>query len=174
MRPFEPRDLPELERWLQADQEWQRWDAPYFPKPSADEVHDYIERMTLRLAEQHSRPQEFAIVADGDLLGRVAWHWEHEPSLWARSGITVYDPAARGRGLGEQALRLLTDDVFHDSAAVRLDLVTWSGNLAMCRVAEKPGWTLEARLRQAREVRGIRYDSVIYGVLREEWMAPGT
>ena len=39
----------------------------------------------------------------------------------------------------------------------------------MCRVGTRLGWTEEARFREARVVRGQRYDSVVYGVLRAEW-----
>jgi RimJ/RimL family protein N-acetyltransferase len=39
----------------------------------------------------------------------------------------------------------------------------------MCRVGAKLGWTREAVFREAREVRGRRYDSVVYGILRSEW-----
>jgi len=48
---------------------------------------------------------------------------------------------------------------------------TWSGNERMCRLGRRLGWVEEARFRQAREVRGQRYDSDVYGVLREEWRA---
>ncbi len=51
----------------------------------------------------------------------------------------------------------------------RLDFSTWSGNLAMCSVGLKLGWTEEARFRDARVVRGAVYDSVVYGVTRAQW-----
>lgn len=171
LRPFAREDLAELEHWLQPDQDWHRWDAPYFPKASSAAVSEHISRMAASIAAGSASDREFAVVDGGVLVGRVAWHWEHETSRWARCGITVYDPAHRARGIGEAALRLLTDVVFTGSDAHRLDFITWSGNAAMCRVGEKLGWTLEARFRQAREVRGIRYDSVVYGVLRNEWAA---
>jgi RimJ/RimL family protein N-acetyltransferase len=43
----------------------------------------------------------------------------------------------------------------------------------MCRVGQKLGWTEEGRFRLARIVAGVRYDSVVYGVLRSEWSAAG-
>lgn len=174
LRPFQLRDLPSLERWLQPEQEWQLWDAPYFPKSPPAAVAAHVARLRSRICRAEPEPDEFAIVDDQDVLvGRAAWHWEHEASSWARCGLTVYDPAVRGKGIGAQALRMLTDDVFGSSTAHRLDFVTWSGNIAMCRVGEKLGWTKEATFREAREVRGIRYDSVVYGVLRAEWLSAG-
>jgi RimJ/RimL family protein N-acetyltransferase len=39
----------------------------------------------------------------------------------------------------------------------------------MTRLAVKLGYTLEARFRKARIVKGAYYDGLGYGVLREEW-----
>ena len=54
---------------------------------------------------------------------------------------------------------------------VRLDLRTWSGNAGMMRLAEKLGFTQEARFRKARIVDGVHHDGLGYGILREEWEA---
>lgn len=47
--------------------------------------------------------------------------------------------------------------------------VTWSGNLRMMRLAEKLGLKKEAVYRKARIVDHTYYDSVSYGILRDEW-----
>lgn len=47
--------------------------------------------------------------------------------------------------------------------------VTWSGNLRMMRLAEKLGLKKEAVYRKARIVDRTYYDSVSYGILRDEW-----
>ncbi len=39
----------------------------------------------------------------------------------------------------------------------------------MMRLATKLGYTLEARFRKARIVKGAYYDGLGYGLLREEW-----
>ena len=41
----------------------------------------------------------------------------------------------------------------------------------MLGVGHRLGFSEEARFRDAREVRGERYDSVVMGVLRAEWEA---
>jgi RimJ/RimL family protein N-acetyltransferase len=69
-----------------------------------------------------------------------------------------------------EALSLWTGylfDAFPD--IVRLDLQTWSGNTGMMRLAVKLGYQLEAHFRKARIVKGQYYDSLGYGILREEW-----
>lgn len=47
--------------------------------------------------------------------------------------------------------------------------VTWSGNLRMMRLAEKLELKKEAVYRKARIVDRTYYDSVSYGILRDEW-----
>ncbi|MGN1292109.1 MAG: GNAT family N-acetyltransferase, partial [Levilactobacillus brevis] len=50
-----------------------------------------------------------------------------------------------------------------------IGLTTWSGNQRMCHLAESLGLREEARVRQVRYWQGRYWDSVKYGVLREEW-----
>ena len=46
-------------------------------------------------------------------------------------------------------------------------------NVQSQRVAEKLGFTLEARIRDRKDAQGNRCDSLIYGLLRNEWEAQG-
>lgn len=173
LRPWRLDDLPELERWLQPDQEWQQWDAPYIPKLDADQVGELVQRMREQLENpDRADPNGWALAdAEGVMIGRITWYWEHRDDRWARGGITVFDPAVRGHGIGTAALVLWAERIFTETHAHRLDMVSWSGNTAMCRSAERAGFVKEAALREARRVRGERYDSVVYGMLRGEWEA---
>ncbi|MFN8378228.1 MAG: GNAT family protein [Anaerolineae bacterium] len=84
----------------------------------------------------------------------------------------IFDPALWARGFGFEALGLWTDYLFQNMPElVRLDLQTWSGNPGMMRLAEKLGYQLEGRFRMARIVKNEYYDSMGYGILREEWQA---
>ena len=51
----------------------------------------------------------------------------------------------------------------------RLGLTTWSGNYGMIKLSEKIGLKLEAKIRKVRYYNGVYYDSVKYGILREEF-----
>lgn len=171
LRDLRRDDLPLLRHWMQPEQDWHRWDAPYFPKDTAEQVDAYVDGLAHTLNSLSEPRTAFVIAEDDVLVGQTSWHWEHEPGGWARAGLTVYDPDVRGRGIGTTALARLTDHVFENTHAHRLDYATWSGNEAMCRVGAKLGWSREAVIREAREVRGERYDSVMYGLLRSEWVA---
>lgn len=176
LRTGRPEDGPALREWLRPHHDWHRWDGPYFPRPTAAEA----DALAARLAGQSpddgtGLPPHRAVVADpatDRLLGTVSWYWESQATQWARTGIVLYDPAVRGRGIGREALALWTSFLFARTDWVRLDLATWSGNHAMVGTARSLGFVEEGRFRQARAVDGERYDSVVYGVLREEWSSP--
>ena len=143
---------------------------------SSAEIDVRIERLRGRIEDGSLRvaPIERAVIATPDdpqrLVGMVSWHWEAEESDWRRIGAIVFDPAVRGRGIGTEALRIWTDYLFANTDVVRLDFSTWSGNTRMLGVGHRLGFVEEARFREAREVRGERYDSGL-GVLRREWLA---
>lgn len=181
LRRFAHEDVEQYRAWLQPDQEWHLWDGPYFAKPTAGEIDDACARLLAGL-DAASMPAESplrraVIVADAEpdrMLGTVSWHWESEESDWRRMGLTVYDPTGRGKGVGTAALRIWTDYLFSTTAVVRLDFSTWSGNSRMLGVGHRLGFVEEARFRDAREVRGERFDSVVMGVLRREWAEAST
>lgn len=178
LRHFTVADLPVYRTWLQPGQEWQLWDGPYNPAREPAQIDAGIERLRGRIEDGSLRvaPIERAVIAASDdplqrLIGMVSWHWEAEESDWRRVGGVIFDPAGRGRGLGTEALRIWTDYLFAHTEVVRLDFSTWSGNTRMLGVGHRLGFIEEARFREAREVRGQRYDSVVMGVLRREWLA---
>jgi RimJ/RimL family protein N-acetyltransferase len=116
--------------------------------------------------------ESLAIVTPADrMVGSVTWYWESKVSGWRRMGIVLFDPAARGMGVGRQALALWTTYLFANTADRRLDFATYSGNEAMCAVGRRLGFVEEARFRQARPWQGVDHDGVVFGVLREEWEA---
>lgn len=195
LRGWTGPDLDAYRAWLRPEHDWHGWDGPYYPVPTgeqADALFTGLARSsglvwptTSARASAvaapasapasepgHLPPGRLVVDVGGDLVGTVAWYWESRETAWARMGITVYDPAVRGRGIGRTALVLWTSFLFESTQWVRLDFATWSGNDAMLGVGKALGFIEEARFRQARVVDGERYDSVVMGVLRDEWRAP--
>lgn len=173
LRDFRTADLAPMREWMRPHHQWHRWDGPYFGPPTDAEADAWCARIAARI-DRGDRPtprERVAIAdpADDRLIGSVSWHWESEATDWRRIGIVLYDPACWSGGRGTEAIALWTTYLFESTEIVRLDYMTWSGNVRMCRVGQKLGWTEEGRFRQARVVDGIRYDSVVYGVLRAEW-----
>jgi len=173
LRDWRAEDVPLLREWLRPHQEWHRWDGPYFPRPTDADADRMCARLLTRIDRRdRPTPRQQLVIADAAsdaLLGQVSWYFESEASDWRRLGIVLYDPAHWSGGRGTEALRMWAGYLFATTDVVRLDFATWSGNTGMCRIGQKLGWVEEARFRRARLVRGRRYDSVVHGVLREEW-----
>lgn len=175
LRDWTAADVERYRYWQQPGHEWQAWDGPDHPRPSPEKIGAVCADLLARVASSEwSAPRQRLVIADAGtdaLIGTVNWRWESVESGWGRMGIGLYDPAFWSGGRGAEALWLWTGYLFRRTPAVRLDFATWSGNLRICAVGRKLGFVEEARLRQARLVRGERYDSVIHGLLRTEWEA---
>ena len=53
----------------------------------------------------------------------------------------------------------------------RVELDTWSGNERAIRSYQACGFQIEGRLRRGELVDGTYYDTILMGLLREEWEA---
>lgn len=176
LRDFGRRDLPQMARWLRGEQEWRRYDGPYYPTPGDEDVAGFLEQLEAKIeAAAWPTPRNKLVVADAktdELFGSLSRYWISEETLWVAVGIDIYDPNKWGRGLGHEALGHWCDYLFRAAPTwARLDLRTWSGNDRMVRLANRLGFRQEACFRKARIVNGEYYDALGFGVLREEWEA---
>lgn len=175
LRDWTADDVARYREWLRPEHDWHDTNGPYFGRPNEAEA----DRAAARAREESLRPRvprTMLVICrpdDETLVGMVNWYWECRETDWRRIGIGLYDPAVRGRGLGTEALRLWTTYLFDSTDALRLDLSTYSGNVAMCRAAEAAGFVLEGRLRAARRWSGGVHDAMIFAALRDSWVAPG-
>ena len=92
-------------------------------------------------------------------ITRESWHWV--------MGIGLV-PAARGKGYGTVAQRLLVDYLFAHSPAHRIQADTELENLAEQRALEKAGFTREGVIRGVVWRDGTWRDGVSYGILRTD------
>jgi RimJ/RimL family protein N-acetyltransferase len=176
LRDWKMEDLPVLRHWHTGEQDWKRWDGPYFSAMTEEEREKWLENMAESIeAEEFPMPRRGLCIADREtdqLLGGVSSYWQSKETWWLSVGITLFDPEVRGKGVGYEALGMWCEYLFCAMEVLpRLDLRTWSGNEGMIRLAKKLGFREEARFRKARIVEGKYYDGMGYGVLREEWEA---
>ncbi len=174
LRDWRISDLARDAAWSVPGHRWKDLDGPYYPLPTAQETAAFVARKRAEIeGDTVPHPRSSLAIADkatDEFLGLVTWYWESQETHWPCVGLVIYDPAHWGQGRGYDALGLWSDYLFHAlPQTVRLDLRTWSGNGGMMRVAEKLGYQLEARFRQARIVNGRHYDGLGYGILRAEW-----
>jgi RimJ/RimL family protein N-acetyltransferase len=173
LRDWTPGDVAAYRDWLRPEHDWHDTNGPYFGRPTVAEADRAAARAEACLGDAVPTPRPMLVVAlPGDesrLVGMVNWFWECRETDWRRLGVGLYDPAVRGRGVGTDALRLWTGYLFETTDALRLDLATYSGNVAMCRAALAAGFAEEARMRSARRWRGGVHDALVFGILRNEW-----
>jgi RimJ/RimL family protein N-acetyltransferase len=128
-----------------------------------------------RLRERIANSGEFVdgwldlgIETGGRLVGEV--DARHPPRTMPEGvfelGISLFDVADRGRGLGTEAIRLLTRYLFEREDARRVQASTWVENHAMRRVFEKLGFVEEGILRSFMPSERGRDDYVLYAIVR--------
>jgi RimJ/RimL family protein N-acetyltransferase len=81
-------------------------------------------------------------------------------------------PEFRGKGAGKQAVTWLTNYLFESYPVLgRIEGTTRVDNLAMRKVFLSCGYAKEGHIRKSWEtVGGTKLDTVIYGILREDWL----
>jgi GNAT superfamily N-acetyltransferase len=130
--------------------------------------------------ERDSRPMPYEMPmyrlavtnSDGtELLGVVMWH----PVVYGPSyGCVAWNfgrellPAARGRGIGTEVLRLLVGHLFGTTDVDRVEASTDVTNTPAQRSLEKAGFTREGVIRGAQWRAGERRDMVAFGILRTD------
>jgi len=117
---------------------------------------------------------DLAIEAEGRLVGDIGARHppESSPPGVFDVGIELFRAADRGRGLGREALGLLTGHLFDSGLAERVQGSTAVWNAPMRRVFELLGYVEEGVMRSFMPSRaGSREDYVLYGVTRAEWSA---
>lgn len=110
-------------------------------------------------------------LVDGRPIGTADYRDVDPFAGQATVGIIIGEPSHWGGGYGSEALRLLLKHLFGACRIRRVERDTWSGNERAIRAAQSAGFVEEARRRSAARVGDQWYDSVVYGLLYEEWVA---
>lgn len=105
-----------------------------------------------------------------DLLGIIDLNgilW-NQRTAWL--GIGIGDPEQRGRGYGEEAVRLILNFAFDELNLHRIQLTVFSYNERAIRLYERLGFVREGVMREALLRDGRRWDMLLFGILRGEWI----
>jgi RimJ/RimL family protein N-acetyltransferase len=135
-----------------------------FPAPSRTRMRR--EFRGERRDREAGRVLGYTITARGEdaFAGSIllhSFHWEHRR---ADVGVLLA-PAARGRGLALEALRLLVALAFARLGLQRVGLATIEANAPTLRLAERAGFAREGVLRAYTRELGAPVDNVVYGAL---------
>jgi RimJ/RimL family protein N-acetyltransferase len=140
---------------------------PPWPQSLARAMADY-ERETAKGGRDGNKDGvNFAIEADGIVIGVVGLRDVDPFGRTAELGITIGDKAYWGRGFGREAIRLLLDYAFRMLNLRRVFLRVHGGNERGIRAYRACGFVEEGRLRQHVWSNGAYDDLVFMGVIRD-------
>nr|WP_321464138.1 GNAT family protein [uncultured Cohaesibacter sp.] len=174
LRTITLEDLPKYRSLIAPSQPFHRLNGPYLGMPTQADQNKKIMEFGFELTKQNPG-FNFELICDGDdgrILGEVSYYWKDQRTNWLEVGIVLFNQSDWGKGIGTLALPMWIDKQLAERPAlVRIGLTTWSGNAGMMALATKIGLTQEACYRKARILDGKYFDSLSYGILREEWQA---
>lgn len=162
--------INEIYDWKYVDkkQHAKRWNGPYIKEPKINRA-TFIKKIK---ESQYIHPgveKSLAIMVDNKFIGTVSSYWVDKNTNWLEIGIVIYDSDYWESGIGTEVFKIWINYLFEKNFVHRLGISTWSGNDRMISLAAKVGMIEEGRIRQARQVKGERYDAIKMGMLRHEW-----
>lgn len=174
LRDLKISDLDTYFRWKHPSREFRKYNGPYFKQETEEELRVIVDEYRKKLKRGKTNVlSDKKIIANkitDEIIGEVNWYWKSKETLWMELGIVIFNEEYWGQGFGYQILKLWINNKFNENPKlIRLGMTTWSGNIGMMKLSEKLGFKKEAVYRKARIVNGKYYDSVSYGILREEW-----
>lgn len=108
------------------------------------------------------------ITADGERVGTIGLNHVHERFGTAELGYYVA-AEHHGNGYATEATRLLLAHAFDERGMHRITAKAFATNEGSRRVLEKAGFQEEGVLREDAFVDGERVDTVVHGILAEEF-----
>jgi len=174
IRDLKITDLLKYKEMIQPEKEYHKFNGPYYDRMSSSEIDDFIETIKTKISRGEKPILYKEAIVDKEteeLIGEVNWYWKSKETNWLEVGIIIFNEKYWGKGIGYIALPMWINKIFKRfPEIVRIGLSTWSGNLRMIKLAEKIGLKKEAEYKKARIVDGTYYDSLSYGILKDEWI----
>jgi [ribosomal protein S5]-alanine N-acetyltransferase len=135
-----------------------------FPHPyTLHDARDFIRAIRSRLPET-----TFAIAVADEAVGSIGFVLHHDVErVSAEIGYWLAEPLW-GRGIITEALEAVTSYAIQQHALTRIYAVPFAWNAASCRVLEKAGYVLEARLRHSAIKNGKLTDQMQYAFIAGE------
>jgi RimJ/RimL family protein N-acetyltransferase len=163
LRPLERADAPAFVTWLN-DPDVARFLRAYRP-------------MSLRAEEEFidgiGKGEDIGLaiaLRDGDrLIGGTGLHEIEQRCRRAQFGIFIGDREHWGKGYGTEATRLMVGYAFETLNLNRVWLQVYEYNSRGVRSYEKVGFRREGVLRQDTFRDGRYWDTIVMGILRQEW-----
>jgi RimJ/RimL family protein N-acetyltransferase len=122
-------------------------------------------REFIKLARRMEPESLFAIAVDDAAVGGIGFVPQHDVDrVSSEIGYWLGEPYW-GRGIATEALRAITRHALDAHGFTRLFALPFAHNVASCRVLEKAGYVLEARLRKSAIKEGQIVDQLQYAYI---------
>jgi ribosomal-protein-alanine N-acetyltransferase len=135
-----------------------------------ENVQAFVLRFVDWQQEQPRKKYQLAIVlsAEGRLIGNCGVRLEQADSQEGELGYEI-DPRYWGVGYATEAARAMITFGFQDCGLHRIWAACLADNVGSQHVLEKLGMHYEGRLRENRWFKGRWWDTLLYGLLEQEW-----
>jgi len=150
---------------------WQSWDVDpliqaHMPEPINEpqdigEQHEYMKE-----CEEEEDGYYWSIEAvTGPTVGTVALTDINEHHKLAEIGILIGDKDYWGKGVATEVVTAVIDFAFNELGMVRISAETEAENIAVSKVLEKVGFSMDGEFLSARVKNGQRVDVKHYGIV---------
>lgn len=175
LRPIEREDLPRYVRWF-ADPEFRSLIAAYKPFSLAQEERWFEQNMTAGDLQAWSIEAQIDRDPSGSPerwvhIGSCGFHHIDWRNRSGEVGIIIGEKSCWGNGFGTEAMRVFLEWGFGTLNLNRIYLRVLADNRRAIRSYEKLGFQLEGKLRQDDFRNGAYRDTLLMGMLWEEWNA---
>ena len=167
IRAMEEDDLPRYVIWFNDSEVIQGLNQ--FLPMSLKEEQKWFEDMQLRDPIERSLAIDIQPNDEWIHVGGCGFFGFDHQAKRAEFGITIGEKSYWGQGFGTEATSLMLDFGFNTLNLQRIALRVFADNERARNVYQKLGFVEEGRLRRDRFFDGGYYDTIMMGILREEW-----
>lgn len=174
LRPVTAEDMERFFIWRN-DEEVAKWAAgsraaTYGNIPLESLQAMYAANVQTANRAENLHQNRFSVYSiDGVHIGSCDYRDVNLVTRSATIGISIGAKDYWSKGYGSDAIHTLLRFLFLKLNLNRVQLDTWSGNIRAIRAYEKLGFVIEGRLRQNEYVDGQCYDTIMMGLLREDF-----
>lgn len=164
LRPFGTADFDPLSKWFADERSLVQWGGPEVRHPLD---HMQLEMMLREAVGSNPRRWLFSGEVGGILMGhtQVALDWHQGLARLSRIAVA---PSFRGLGLARPFLQAVLDDILAIPGFERIELNVFTFNEPAMRLYRSLGFVEEGVRRRAVKVGSDRWDTAIYGLLRDD------
>jgi ribosomal-protein-serine acetyltransferase len=166
VRPLEACDAAALYALIEANRERLACWMPWAAEQDLAGTERFIDEAEEQLVQENGFQAKIEV--EGEIVGTVGFHRIDWVNRNTSIGYWLAEHA-EGRGTMTGVVRALLDHAYYEWELHRVEIRCAPDNHRSRAIPERLGFREEAHLRETELVDGRYLDSVVYGLLGEEW-----